>query len=178
MKFLLPILTMMCLASYGQQSECVESWSKFDLFKTPVDYRFKVFNNSPITTAQAELTLDFIPNEQTKYDLLISGIRLYLTNWSDSTIRQKLSYMDLVLVCQVQNGNGSWLNIENPIPESFCSNGIEYFDLTLNKGDYLKLKAPCYKGPTKVTMRYQLTLKDIKVYSNEVQGYINPEQLE
>ena len=168
---------MISMATFGQQFECLDSTNKFEHFKPPVDFRFKVFTNSTIPSEQSQLTLEIIPEEQAKYDYLIDGIRLHLTNWSDSTIRTKVSFLDIILICQVSNNNGEWFNIESPLPESYCSYGIEYFEIALNKGDYLKLKAPCYKGQKKVNMRYKLRLKDIIVYSNEIEGYINSELL-
>ncbi|MEQ9165040.1 MAG: hypothetical protein RLO12_02185 [Fulvivirga sp.] len=173
MKYLTIILTLLSFTSYGQQSQCLDSNSGFEHFKIAVDYDYKVFHNYSQTSEQADLKLKVIQNEHVKYDYLIDGIRLHLINFSDSSIVRSVCFKDVTLICQIKKDNGEWLNLENPIPESFCSSGIPYFNVTLNKGDYLKLKAPCHSGENKVTMRYELTFTDFTIYSDEFEGYTN-----
>ncbi|MEQ8242657.1 hypothetical protein [Fulvivirga sp.] len=173
MKYLTIILTLLSFTSYGQQSQCLDSGLGFTHFKIPVDFEYKVFHNYSKMSAPADLKLVVIPNEHIKYDYSIDGIRLHLINFSDSTIERTVCFKDVTLICQIKKDNGEWHNLEYPIPESFCLNDIQYFDITLNKGDYLKLKAPCYSGEDKVTMKYELTFTDFTIYSDEFEGYTN-----
>lgn len=177
MRSLLIILFLSNLTCFGQQIECIESWSKFDLFHSPFDNGFKVFTDNS-KEKDSKIYLEIITNELVKYDYLIKGIRLHLTNHSDSTLIMTLSYSDGILICQVLNEEERWIDIENPIPSSFCGNQIKYFDFRLNPNEYIKLVAPCYKGSKQVKMRYKLSLKGFKIYSNSFEGFINPKQLE
>ncbi len=178
--FIIVIIFVLSLDSYAQSIECVESWNKFDLLKSPVDYKYKAFISvSELNKTESKgLILEVKNDESVKYDCLIKGKRLTLTNWSDSTIQLKVNLMDLKLVCQVKDDTGDWKDIENSFPESFCSYGVQYFDLTLRSGEYIKLKAPCYKGEKNVIMKYRLDFKGLTLYSSEFQGFINLQQLE
>ena len=178
-RLLAPFLALWTFSAAGQSTPCQESWEKFDLFNLSVDFRFKVFTHDKTVEQKTGLVLEVIPGQRVKYDHLIAGRRLHLTNWSDTTISKAVSYLDVQVVCQVLNDQGEWQDIENPLrDQSFCGNEREIFELTLKKGAYLKLKAPCYAGTTPVRMRYRLHCKDLTVYSDEFEGYINPEQLE
>jgi len=166
------------LTAYSQYGECVESWSKFELFSVPIYFDYKTF--TAIEESQSDFKDGVIlvvhTEEPVKYDHSIAGISLNLINYSDSLIEMKVSIIDFVLVCQALDNDGKWKNIEKPLKGSLGFDQLHYFDFSLPRGEYIKMKAPCYSGPTKVKMRYIFDFNGQTIISNEFGGNINVEQ--
>jgi len=112
--------------------------------------------------------------EYVSVDTNYLGCKIYLVNTTDSIVKLPAQDSRLDILPEAKNNKGEWKPIGYN-PSSWCGNS--YHTLKLDKNEYWEFIIPIYKGSFKTTMRYALTINDsLKLYSDELVTYINPEQ--
>jgi hypothetical protein len=108
------------------------------------------------------------------------GYALFVSNTSADTVRFNAQDSRLYIKLQVQYGGSEWRDIEY-LPSSWCGNS--YHTLDLEPGAYWHFTIPNYQGETKAKIRAELKYinkqdpkKDKIIYSNEINGSVNPAQ--
>ena len=104
---------------------------------------------------------------------------VFILNSSKDTIVFQAISNQLELIMQAKDENGAWRNIEKI---SYSHYWETYFEARLNPMEYYKYDMPVYKGGmktklrAKLTYRYSNSKKFENLYSNEIDGSINPGQ--
>ena len=105
------------------------------------------------------------------------GCKLYLANTSRKKIILNASNSRLNILLQAMDEKGDWQYIEYA-PSSWCGNS--YHNLYLDSGEYWDFTIPIYEGSIKTKIRavlsYYKNKKEIFVYSNIIEGSVNPAQ--
>jgi len=81
----------------------------------------------------------------------------------------------LDIVTEVQDTNGDWTSIVY-LPRSWCGNS--YHTITLGPDEYWEFAMPIFKGDFKTKLRYKLKNKLWTYVSNEIDVFINKDQLD
>ena len=115
-----------------------------------------------------------------------NGIAVFIANTTKNKINFSAQDSRLYMKVQAKNSKGNWVDIEY-LPSSFCGNS--YHTLTLEPKYYWKFLTPVYEGDFKTKLRIELKYfdpedksdnhwerKEITIYSNEYDGYVNPGQ--
>ncbi|HEV7782271.1 MAG TPA: WG repeat-containing protein [Chitinophagaceae bacterium] len=118
---------------------------------------------------------------ETKWAEKYEGIKLYVTNFSNDTLFFDAQDSRLYLKLQARDTHGDWKDIEY-LPGSWCGNS--YHTLFLATKEQWEFAIPVYQGEFKTRIRAGLSYKtnadakdDKIIYSNEIEGTINPGQL-
>ena len=121
---------------------------------------------------------------------------VYVVNATSDTIHFNAQDSRLYMKMQASDRKGAWRDIEY-LPSSWCGNSYHSVDLPVNH--YWTFVAPIYEGSFSTKLRIELTYVDpsdkldvnergrfldhayrdkreLKVYSNEFEGTINPAQ--
>ncbi len=127
-----------------------------------------------------QLQLIIAPNKKTKWNETYRGMKLLVVNGANDTMYFSAQDSRLYLKMQALNKYGEWKDIEY-LPNSWCGNS--YHKLFLAPNEYWEFATPIYQGEFKTKLRAQLSFekgikgeKDNFLYSNEIDGYINPGQ--
>lgn len=118
--------------------------------------------------------------KETKWADKYEGIKLFVTNHSNDTLFFNAQDSRLYLKLQALDKQGNWKDIEY-LPSSWCGNS--YHTLFLAANEQWDFDMPVYQGEFRTKIRAQLLYKrtsdqeksDI-IYSNGIDGYINPGQ--
>lgn len=115
-----------------------------------------------------------------------NAISVFLVNTLEKNIDFNAQDSRLYMKVQAKDKDGQWKDIEY-LPSSWCGNS--YHTLTLESRHYWALATPVYKGDFKTMLRIELKYidpgdttentwdkKEIKLYSNEYEGSVNPGQ--
>ncbi|MDD3686500.1 MAG: WG repeat-containing protein [Bacteroidales bacterium] len=115
-----------------------------------------------------------------------NGISVFVSNNSNDTIYFSAQDSRLKMKVQALNKKGEWQDIEY-LPSSWCGNS--YHVLKLEPNYYWSFLTPTYEGDFKTKFRIELSYidmtdssmyyrdkKEIKIYSNEYEGSVNPAQ--
>lgn len=120
------------------------------------------------------------PNQKTKWAGKYDAIKLFVANTSSDTLYFDAQDSRLYLKIQAQDRNGNWKDIEY-LPSSWCGNS--YHSLFLSPDELWEFSTPIYQGEFKTKFRAELLYKKSKdqkkadiIYSNEIDGYVNPGQ--
>ena len=115
-------------------------------------------------------------NEFIKIDSNKLGCKLYLVNTSDSVVTLNASDSRLYIIAEALNEDNVWVPITYLL-SSWCGNS--YHTVVLDKDEFWEFDIPVFKGKFKTKIRYTLTInKEKKICSNEIDAYINKEQLD
>lgn len=114
-------------------------------------------------------------NEFVQIGKNILGCKLYLVNSSDSALKLTAQDSRLDIVAEAQDKEGSWLPISY-LPSSWCGNS--YHKVVLDSNEFWEFNIPVFTGPLKTKIRYKLITKSGAIYSNEIESFINKEQLD
>ncbi len=105
------------------------------------------------------------------------GYAVYLANTTHKEIEFNAQDSMLYIIIQAKDSKGNWKDIEY-IPSSWCGNS--YHKVTLESNEYWKFTMPKYEGSISTKIRAKLYInrgKDEKIiYSNEIEGSVNPGQ--
>jgi len=121
------------------------------------------------------------PNEPRVFAEKFSGFALYIINQTNDTIFFDAQDSRLNMKLQAQDKNGKWLDIEY-LPSSWCGNS--YHHVYLPSGHQWTFTVPEYTGTLKTHLRAVLSYKlglDTEgqlLYSNEIEGSVNPGQFD
>lgn len=129
-------------------------------------------------TGQIQLMID--TTQLSKWEGF-DGYKLYVTNSTSDIISLACQDGRLYLKIQALDKNGKWNDIEY-IYNSRC--GHSYYYKSLMPNEYWEFDTPVYQGEFKTKLRAELShikvskksKKLITVYSNEIDGHINPAQ--
>lgn len=118
--------------------------------------------------------------QKTKWAEKYDAIKLFVANTSGDTLYFDAQDSRLYLKIQAQDKNGEWKDIEY-LPSSWCGNS--YHSLFLAPNELWEFATPVYQGEYRTKIRGELLYKKSKdqekddiIYSNEIDGYINPGQ--
>jgi hypothetical protein len=103
------------------------------------------------------------------------GHSLYLINTTDKNIDLSAQDSRLDIKAEVKSNIGIWTEITY-LPSSWCGNS--YHTITLGADEYWEFIQPVFKGSFKTKLRYKLELEDSTIVSNEIEAFINPEQMD
>ncbi len=105
------------------------------------------------------------------------GFALRVVNRSDAIVAFDACDSELHLVCEAQDTNGVWRDIETA-PQTTCGNS--YHRVFLPEGQYWEFPARLYSGSLKTRLRFRLDpgREQRAIYTNEFDGQINPVQFE
>jgi hypothetical protein len=147
------------------------------------------WGGSDNNSKQISSNVTFLPNtlqvvidikQKTKWAEKYDAIKLFVANTSSDTLYFDAQNSRLYLKIQAQDKNGEWKDIEY-LPNSWCGNS--YHSLFLAPNELWEFATPVYQGEFKTKIRAELLYKksidqevDFIIYSNEVDGYINPGQ--
>jgi hypothetical protein len=152
---------------------------------------------SPNSFARSALSVTVIPEEQTVIEGELRGMRVVVANNTDDTLMFNAQDSRLYMKMQALNSAMEWQDIEY-LPNSWCGNS--YHTIALPNNQLWKLSAVVYEGSVPTKLRIELTYLDpadtvakniegkkgrmyyrdkrqLKIYSNEFAGTINPGQL-
>jgi hypothetical protein len=125
----------------------------------------------------------FISGNSETWQGFSKGRKVYLSNASHDTMYFPAQDSRLYMKVQAKDPAGEWRDIEY-LPGSWCGNS--YHTLALNPAQYWDFVMPLYEGsmPAKLRIRleYRITSKLYEgnrnevLYSNEVEGSVNPAQ--
>ena len=138
------------------------------------------------------------PNEETIIDDHLKAFRTYIANTTKDTLIFNAQDNRLYLKMQALNSKGEWQDIEY-LPDSWCGNS--YHAVALPGNHLWELSTIAYEGSIRTKLRLELTYVDptdtvniresysnsmvdwyyrdrreLKIYSNEFDGTINPGQ--
>jgi hypothetical protein len=143
------------------------------------------------------LTVKVIPDEEKIIEEKLKGLKVCIANATDDTIIFNAQDSRLYMKTQALTADGTWQDIEY-LPSSWCGNSYHAVELPGNH--YWELSTLEYEGSIKTKLRIELTYvdptdtlgqhfqlrhrehyyrrrKELKIYSNEFEGTINPGQL-
>ncbi len=116
-------------------------------------------------------------SETTPYQEKYKGYTVYLANTTRKEIEFSAQDSRLYITIQAIDNKGVWKDIEYT-PSSWCGNS--YHKVTLGSNEYWQFVMPKYEGGTTTKLRAKLYVNKGKnekiVYSNEIEGSINPGQ--
>lgn len=121
------------------------------------------------------------PNEPRVFAEKFSGFALYIINQTNDTIFFEAQDSRLNMKLQAQDKNGNWRDIEYQ-PNSWCGNS--YHHVYLPAGYQWTFAVPQYTGTLKTHIRAVLGYKpgldteEQLLYSNEIEGSVNPGQFD
>lgn len=108
------------------------------------------------------------------------GFKLWVINTTQDTMVLDAQDSRLYLHLQALDRHGVWKDIEY-LPSSWCGNS--YHSLFLAPNEFWEFAVPDYHGALKTKIRAVLTKvknktthQNFTIYSNEIEGYINPGQ--
>lgn len=138
------------------------------------------FINSELSFEEDILQVRIDTSKITVFEEQYNGITLYVANTSKDTTFFNAQDSRINLVLQAKNKFGEWKDIEY-LPQSWCGNS--FHTLFLAKNELWEFSIPVYYGDFKTQIRAKLMYKnyisqknEIIVYSNEINGSINPGQ--
>jgi hypothetical protein len=108
------------------------------------------------------------------------GYTLFVSNTTADTVQFNAQDSRLYIKLQAQYGGSEWRDIEY-LPGSWCGNS--YHTIGLEPGAYWHFAIPNYQGEVNAKIRAELKYinkqdpkKDKIIYSNEINGSVNPAQ--
>jgi len=102
------------------------------------------------------------------------GHTLYLLNTTNSTIEFPAQDSRLDIIAEIKKTGDKWMPITY-LPSSWCGNS--YHTIALGPNEYWEFVQPVFKGSFKTKLRYRLTLENSQLISNEIDVYVNPNQM-
>lgn len=129
---------------------------------------------------QNELQVVIDPNDTARWETFYNGCSVYVSNATATNYYFPAENSRLDMILQAKNKNGTWKDIEY-LPHSWCGNS--YHTLYLPPDSAWKFSMPLYHGTYQTKIRAMLLYqRDPKqknedtLYSNEIEGSVNPAQ--
>ena len=157
----------------------------FAFSNTGVYESFKIHNidelNEEINLKRNQISLFLDINDNDKFNGKYTGYKLYIINSTKDFIKIISEDYYIYLILQALDENNEWKDIQY-YQHSWCGNS--YTEVSFGPLSFKTFTAPRFNGVFKTKIRAKLTYKDnlyfwnrIDVYSNIIEGYINPAQL-
>jgi WG repeat protein len=131
------------------------------------------------------LSVIIAPSINDSFAGLFTGHPIYVMNTTKDTVQFNTQDNLLYMKMQALDGKGVWKDIDY-LPSSWCGNS--YYQVPLAPAAYWKFVIPAFKGEIATKLRVELTYvnknqsakrsqdKGITIYSNIIDGFINPAQ--
>jgi len=148
-------------------------WGGSNNIYQPVSARDQSFPN--------ELILLLKPDEPQVFAENFAGFTLYIINQTSDTIFFEAQDSRLNMILQARDKKGEWRDIEY-LPSSWCGNS--YHQVYLPADYQWQFTVPEYSGSLKTNIRAVLAYKlgldteEQLLYSNEIEGSVNPGQFD
>jgi hypothetical protein len=101
------------------------------------------------------------------------GVKVYVVNTTKDTCHFDVLDYHLYMRIQALDKNNNWTDIQY-MPSSWCGNS--YFKTFPGKNEYWEFNVPVYEGEMRMKIRIKLSYEDDIIYSNVIEGRINPGQ--
>jgi len=136
--------------------------------------------NAKLAFLQGRLAVIIDTTRVDTFQQAFSGFTLFVSNNTSNTVVFNAQNSRLYMTLQAKNNEGLWQDIEY-LPSSWCGNS--YHDVSLKPKTHWRFVIPAYEGAIATKIRARLKYvdnnnkeKELEVYSNEINGSINPGQ--
>jgi hypothetical protein len=164
--------------------EQIRGWSSSGNYSKLIKNNMRYKSNS--------LQVVINPELKSKWFSQYEGMKLFIANTTKDTFSIDAQDSRLYVKIQAKDKNGNWRDIEY-LPSSWCGNS--YHTVYLRPNEYWDFNMPVYFGVLKTKLRAVLSftrkfnakeernilerkvIYNAPIYSNEIDGYINPGQL-
>lgn len=142
---------------------------------------YRSLDSAQFSYTSDQFTIFLDTTENVECESGVQGYRAYVVNDRNDSIRFPAEDSRIEMKLQATDNAGAWRDIEY-LPGSWCGNS--YHTLFLPPQHYWQFEIPEYEGVQQTRIRAELTYynyeiegwEEKEVYSNEINGSINPAQ--